>query len=245
MAPRTHSLWPREHGAYVQLLAPLGAALIAAPSLAGSLIAVAAFMAFVAIESLLVATGGRGKRAKTEMGDAARFRFAALALVAAVLGIAGLALAPVGAIAIAGGVLVPAILAGALAMKRQVQNLRGEIAASAGLSGISAVALVAGGASLDTGLAWWVAWAAGYATTVVAVQYVLAAHKRRTLPRIRPLGICAGTAIVLGGAGLVVGAALAAASAVVVAVRPAATQLRTVGITLAIISCAGGVLAAL
>ncbi len=56
--PAARSLWPREHGAYVQLLVPLLTALIATRgSAAGAAIAIGACLAFLASEPLRVVLG--------------------------------------------------------------------------------------------------------------------------------------------------------------------------------------------
>src|SRR6188474_1875399 len=61
------TMLPREHGAYGQLLFPLGAALaIAGVHPSGMLTATAAVAAFVAHEPLVLLLGGRGARARRE-----------------------------------------------------------------------------------------------------------------------------------------------------------------------------------
>ena len=62
------SLWPREHGVYVQVSLPLLTALLISPTLAGAFISSAVVAAFLLHEPLLVLTGERGSRAKTEGG---------------------------------------------------------------------------------------------------------------------------------------------------------------------------------
>jgi hypothetical protein len=180
-------MWPREHGAYVQLLAPLAAALITAPSLPGALIAVAAFGAFLANEALLVAVGGRGKRAKAQHGTRARRRVAVIGGTAFLLGTAGLARSPHAAWVVAAIAAIPAACAAWLATRRRIHQLRGELCATVALVGPCAVAVVAGGRSLAFGFAMWAAWSAAYALIVVLVQRILATHRLRRATRSTPL----------------------------------------------------------
>jgi len=65
-------MMPREHGAYVELFAPLLVALtVGHANLAGALLACAAIATFVAHESLLVVLGWRGSRVQRERGAVA------------------------------------------------------------------------------------------------------------------------------------------------------------------------------
>jgi hypothetical protein len=81
-------MFPREHGAYGQMIAPIVASLFTGrPNMAALLVAAAVVSGFVAHEPLLVLLGRRGTRARREQGSRA-WRWlvasAALALVAAV-----------------------------------------------------------------------------------------------------------------------------------------------------------------
>lgn len=68
-SPRTRSLWPREHGAYIQLLVPLVTSLLATGlSWAAAAIAVGAGFAFLTSEPLRVVLGGRGPRMREATG---------------------------------------------------------------------------------------------------------------------------------------------------------------------------------
>ena len=92
---KPRSLWPKEHGAYAQLLAPLALALVHGPITPASVaLAIASVLAFVAHEPLLVVLGLRGTRAAREEGPRARRHLLALGGGALALGAAGLALAP-------------------------------------------------------------------------------------------------------------------------------------------------------
>jgi hypothetical protein len=70
--PYPDRMFPREHGAYGQMIAPIVASLFAGrPTMAALLVAVAIVAAFVAHEPLLVLIGRRGTRARREQGSRA------------------------------------------------------------------------------------------------------------------------------------------------------------------------------
>lgn len=246
---RQRSLWPREHGAYAQLLAPLATALVVVrPTVAAGLLAVAAFCAFLANEPLLVMLGHRGKRLLADAGKRAEKRLTILASLAAVAGIAGLALAP-RALTIAAIVAVPAVVTVVLAWRRLERTPIGEAVAAVTLSGAGAPVLVAAGASQRTALMIWAAWAIGYVCTVFAVHRVIARHREHASLHDTIIGLVLGAAtigaITLLGRGSLIGAAtpLALASFLLVARPPRASYLRTIGIVLVVASVATGALA--
>ncbi|MGE3510164.1 MAG: YwiC-like family protein [Vicinamibacterales bacterium] len=77
-------MWPKEHGAYGQLLFPIVTALaMGRPSLTAFALALGAVAVFVAHEPLLVMAGARGRRAQRELGPRARRWLAGLASLAA------------------------------------------------------------------------------------------------------------------------------------------------------------------
>ncbi|MFT3928579.1 MAG: YwiC-like family protein [Myxococcales bacterium] len=85
------SLWPREHGAYVQLLGPLLIALFfVRPSATTLTWAVMVVCLFLLHEPVMLLLGRRGERAKAELGFLARHRAEWLGVVAAVTGFGGL-----------------------------------------------------------------------------------------------------------------------------------------------------------
>jgi YwiC-like protein len=86
---------PREHGAYGQLLFPLGTALaISGIHPSGLLTAASAVAAFVAHEPLVLLLGGRGVRARREQRRRATVWLAISAGLAVAAGFAALAAAP-------------------------------------------------------------------------------------------------------------------------------------------------------
>ena len=248
-ARHKRSLWPREHGAYFQLLVPLVTSLVLVPiTPAAGLLAVAACCGFLANEPLLVVLGHRGRRLREQDGSRAARQLALLASLTAVAGTAGLWLAP-HALEIAAIVAVPTAITIGLAWRRLERSLAGEILAAITLSGASAAVLVAAGSSAEAALQVWGAWGIGYACTVIAAHRVLARHRKPATwhDTVAALVLAATTmaGVALLARGWLVGAStpLALTSLVVVLRAPSAKYMRTVGFVFAIASVVTGTLA--
>lgn len=233
------SLWPREHGAYVQLLAPMAAALATSrPTAAGLLIAAGACLAFLAHEPLLVVLGHRGRRLQAEAGARARTRLAVLGAAAIACGAPGLALSSGAGRAVAALVAVPAAVLVVLAWRRRVRSLLGETVAAVALSGAAAPIAVAAGAPVSRALLAWLAWSVGFGATVIAVHRVIARHRR---PWTIVDGVAAAALALVTAAAVVASSRvtilwavvpLSASSALVVLRPPPATRLRAIGVAL-------------
>ena len=246
---RTRSLWPREHGAYPQLLAPLAAALaIGRPGLAAASLAAAAVLAFLAHEPLLIVLGHRGARLRADLGARARRRLVALGLVALAAGLTGLVLAPTAALATAAVVALPIAGLLGLAWSRREHTLAGELVAAVALTGISAPIAAAAGVPLATAFALWLAWSAGFAASVVAVHRVLARHRNppsvieAVVVIVLTLLTVMAALAALHAPGLAAIVPLAIASAVLVARPPSARRLRAVGVGLTVAAVVAAVL---
>ncbi|MCA9619175.1 MAG: YwiC-like family protein [Myxococcales bacterium] len=88
------SLWPKEHGAYAEMAFPLLTGLaLGRPKTAGLLMVVAAVIAFVLHEALLVAVGLRGRRVGELLGAKARRRLLVGGTVVVAAAVGGIALA--------------------------------------------------------------------------------------------------------------------------------------------------------
>ena len=237
------SLWPRVHGAYAQLMAPLAASLLMRDLAPGAaLLAIAAACAFLANEPLLVVRGHRGPRIRATDGDRARRRLVALVVTVSITGGVGLVLARRGTLEIAILAAVPAIALVVLAYRRAQRSVIGEVIAAVSLPGASAPVMVASGVSSRTALVVWAAWSVGFVASVVAVHRVIA---RNRLPADRIDGVLATMiAVATVATALVsvevrpsgVGIPLLAASAVLLVRPPAARRLRAIGVTLVIAS---------
>jgi hypothetical protein len=254
----SRSLWPREHGAYAQLLAPLVTALVVTPpTWQAGLLAFAACCAFLANEPLLVILGHRGKRMRENDSPRAKRRLVLLVVLAAIAGGVALAYSPPPVLEVAGWIALPALVTIILAWRRAEKSVIGEIVAAIALSGAAAVVVAASGARVSVAAALWAAWAIGYGCTVIAVHRVIARH--RTPPSMADavaavllavIGI--GTILLLveptlAGVSLLqtVGAAapLALSSLALVVWPPRATYLRTIGFVLVGASLCTAVLA--
>lgn len=165
---------PKEHGAYGQLLFPLGTALaIARPGLGAIAFAAAAIAAFVSHESLLVILGQRGVRATREQGAEARNTFATFGTLAIVLGGAALALMPPPA---RWAVLVPLALGGVLAVliaRRREHTTPGEIVSALAMSALALPVALASRATLAAALTCVVAYAAAFLVATLSVRAVI------------------------------------------------------------------------
>lgn len=237
------TLWPREHGAYVQLLAPIVVAIAIAPTLPGALLALAACATVLAHEPLRVAIGRRGRRARAELGEVARRRVLLEVAVAAAAAVTALVIAP----RILPLVVLGAAFAGAaivLAIAGREHTLGGELVAAAALASAGGPIVMAGDASWSLTLALWLGWTLGFASTVVAVHAVLD-HRRRRSWQGWALGAIA-VAIAVGAVrwpAVAAAAPLALASIVVTIVRPRPSRIRTIGVALAITAALAAALA--
>jgi hypothetical protein len=173
--PRTPGLWPREHGAYVQLLAPLLTSLaFVPPTLAAAGYALGACAAFLAHEPLLVLGGRRGARTRRELDARARVRLALLVGLSGVGFSVALALSQSAARA---ALLIPAALSlcvSAILLRDLERTLLGELAVGAALASFSLPVLVASGVATGPALALTAGWTVvhGLATLVArAVVY--------------------------------------------------------------------------
>jgi uncharacterized membrane protein HdeD (DUF308 family) len=243
-------MFPKEHGAYGQLLFPIATAFaIGGFSWSALALAAAAVCAFVAHEPLLVLIGQRGPRAQRELRLRAWRWLAGVggaALIAGVVAVASLAASA----RVALGVTIAFAIGLALfiALKRE-HTLLGESWMSVTMGSLGAPTALAAGASLRESLTLACAFAAAFLVPTVAVHAVIAFTRKPPATRIR-----AGSALVTLAAGAVVAAAAsngiiaragewavlpAGAAALTLALRPpAARRLRIVGWTLVATSTA-------
>ena len=213
--------WPREHGAYAELLFPIASGLaLGHPGFVAFGFALAAALLFLANEPLLVTLGFRGARIRDELGAAARRHLATLAVLAAICGGAALWFAPVHvrllalAPAAIGALLVPLVFA------KRLKTLGGELLA---VAAFAAVHLPVGAAAGLAGVALWgpvAVWLASFVTGTLAVHAIKARQQRRD------------AALVLAARGVSI-----AATALALAVALAGAESRWLGAA-AIVPCA-------
>ncbi|BDG08762.1 YwiC-like family protein [Anaeromyxobacter paludicola] len=209
MPDRPRSLFPREHGAYGQVLLPLVAGLaVGRPTVAAALLALAALTAFGAHEPLLVLAGLRGRRPAEEDRPRARVLLARLAGLTAALGLAGVALAPPEArVALA----APVVLGGGVVLlvaSRREKTLAGEVVVAAALSSCGLPVALAGGATVRVALACWITWILGFAAATLAVQVILVRARTKGGRDPGPLHAALAAALAGAAAALAAGGAL-------------------------------------
>ena len=204
------------------MLPMLAALTMDRPSPSPALLAAAATLLFVAHEPLLVVLGRRGERARAEDGRRAARRLGAVIALAAAAGVAGLALAPPPARL---AVVLPALLAGAVAVLARLgleKTVAGEVAVAAALSAAAATVALAGGAAPREAATALIAWVTSFAGATLAVHAVLGRSRSGGKGGVRPLhaaGVAAlwSLAAALWRAGLPAALPLAAAPTALVA----------------------------
>jgi hypothetical protein len=245
-------LFPKEHGAYGQVLFPLIAAFaVAGPSTAGVLVAAAVAAGFLAHEPALVVLGHRGARAKREIGRAASRWLTCWALAGTLAGIGALVTIEPPARWSLAVPLVPAVLLAAAAVRGAEKSWFGETAAALAFAGGAFPIAMAGGLPLSLAATVAIPFALLFVSSTLAVRVVILrvrgggdARAVRVTRRAALALASAGTAllVILAAAEFVAVSAIAAASpglltAAAIAIRPPSpTRLRTVGWTLVGIS---------
>lgn len=247
-------MFPKEHGAYGQVILPLLAAFgVAGSSAAGLLFAVAVIAGFLAHEPALVLLGLRGPRATRELRWSARRWLAASLIVSAAA--AGGALAVISpavrwSVAVP---LAPALLLTIAVLSGREKSWYGEVAASLAFAGTSVPISMAGGAPIATALAIAVPFALLFVASTLAVRVVIlqvrrggdrqaAASTRRAAFLVAGCGAAVLAWAARGSilpASVLAAAAPGLATAVVVAARPPSpARLRVLGWTLVAVSIA-------
>lgn len=237
-------MFPKEHGAYGQLLFPIATALFVGdirwPAAALSVSAVCAFLAH---EPLLVLLGQRGPRARRDLRARAWKWLLAFGVASIGAAIAGVLAAPAAALAaLTPTIALAAGLAGFIATRRE-HTVAGESWMSVTMASFAAPLALAAGAAMSTALTLAVAFAGAFVAPTVAVHAVIAFTRKP------PAAVGRSVAVVIAGAilaaaylltasGTIAAAGLGAMApaciaAAVLAIRPpSARRLRVVGWTL-------------
>lgn len=140
------SLWPREHGAYAELLFPLSSGLaLGQPGPAAWSLAASAVGFFLLYEPVAVWYGIRGERLREELAHRAKSRAMFLALAAVVTGVFGLITAPAAARWSLSVPLVLALLLGWVVLARRQKTVAGEVLVVATLATVLIPVALAGG----------------------------------------------------------------------------------------------------
>ena len=172
-------MFPKEHGAYGQLLFPILTALaVGRPTAAAMLLASAAVLTFLAHEPLLVLLGQRGPRAARADRSRAIGWFVATGGAAVVFGVASMLIAPSSvraAVAVPGALTV--VLAAVIVSGRE-HSAVGELVAAATFASLAYPVARAGGAASHASLTCALAFAAMFIASTVCVRAVIQ-HTRR------------------------------------------------------------------
>jgi hypothetical protein len=225
-----NGLWPREHGAYVQLGFPLLTGLVLSGWHPGAFAFAAAGVAlFLAHEPMAVIVGMRGVRLRDSLVGLSRRRLWILGAVAAAGLAAAVVLAPWRAWQAALVPAVPGLALVPLFFMHRIKTLAGELVAAAAFSASLLPVALSGPVRVEVaGLAAAV-WFAVTVPAIVSVHAVKAAHKGR--PRGRWLLVAApALAILVSVAGILVAVALPDPAALALAVLPPALAVFVIGL---------------
>ena len=176
-------LFPREHGAYGQLLFPLvSALLIGHPSAGAYLLSASAVAAFLAHEALLVVLGQRGKRAMREEGVDARRSLALFGGFCAVTGTVSLVVASLEALSYLLVTLILGALVAVAIVTHRERSTGGELLAAAALSSLSLPVAVAGSVPQVAALTLCIVFAAVFVSATVGVRAMIGRVSRAKGP---------------------------------------------------------------
>jgi len=180
-------LWPREHGAYGELVFPtISVMLLGRATLASISLALAAVALFVAHESVLVLLGQRGKRVLEAEGTRARFGLVLFCAIAAVSGSLGLSAMPSGTLHTIVPPLALACVVVAFVIAKREKTLVGEVMAAAALTAPSYPVAIAAGVAPKLATTIALLWLACFTLSVLAVRGLIAtrkAHSDKTTAR--------------------------------------------------------------
>jgi hypothetical protein len=234
-------MWPKEHGAYGQLLFPLITALaVGRPTAPAVLLSAAALLAFIAHEPFLVLIGQRGTRAARDLRATAGVWFGVAASGATACGVAAVVIAPASVrLALVGPAALGATLL-AVILARREHSGGGEILTALTLSSLALPVGLAAGAPPTAATTCAAAFGAVFVSGTVGVRAVIA-HTRRPPAKSARAGaglVAVGMLVLLQGiASMGLGARSAPWAALPVCLLavllaiapPSAQRLRTVG----------------
>ena len=242
------SLWPREHGAIVQLAFPLVSACALTQGAGASLaLSFAAALAFLAHEPLLLLSGARGaKKRELARGPALR-RLVSLVSLSA-LGVGGaLWLAPTASWPSTLLPLVLGVCALGLALRGRERNVGAEVFVAITLATTALPVAMMGGATFVAGASLSAVWGVGFGVATVAARALVIQKKDAGRGLRLALGAATLAALALFGAAALRLAPLSVALApvpllalaVVLAVfPPSPKRMTTVGIGMTVASLA-------
>jgi hypothetical protein len=172
-------MFPKEHGAYGQLLFPLITALaVGRPGAAAFAFAAAALFAFLAHEPLLVLLGQRGPRARQDAGPRALRWFAVTGIAAAGLAVFAIATMPrVAQHAVIFCAAFAVVLLAVIATRRE-HTTAGEILSAFTLASLALPVALASHATHAVAVTCVLVFAAAFTTATICVRAIIM-HTRR------------------------------------------------------------------
>lgn len=237
-------MFPKEHGAYGQLLFPIATALaIGRPSAGALALALAAVCAFLAHEPLLVILGQRGPRAAREQRGKALRWFLGFGAAAVAFALVALAWLPGAARLALGAPAAVGLLVGVVIFSRREHTMGGEIVTAVALAALAAPLALGSGASAVAARTVALVFVASFVSATLCVHAVIL--RTRKPPAVGPriigavaaalsLGVLAWLARigVVGGSGVWAALPMCGGGLGLVVTPPPARQLRSVGWTL-------------
>jgi hypothetical protein len=243
-------MFPKEHGAYGQLLFPLITALaVGRPGAAAFAFAAAVVLAFVAHEPLLVLLGQRGARARHDDGARAIRWFTASGLASAGLAVFAIATMPrVAQHAVVFCAALAAILF-AIILTRREHTTAGEMLSACTLASLALPAALAAHTTHAVAVTCVVVFAAAFITGTICVRAVIMHTRRPPASASRIAGALTATGAIaslafFGAIGFASSIApwaalpVCAAGVALVVKPPSAHHLRIVGWTLVVTTAA-------
>lgn len=220
-------IWPREHGASMELLFPLLSAwLLGRATLATYALGLAAVCVFVAHEPLLVVSGRRGARRREDERHVAWVRLVVLGTVGALVGAVGLFLADPTTRLLVLVPLATGLVAFAIAVRGRERTLGGELFAALALTSVALPVATAAGLSIGHSAAMLTTWLVCF-VIATATARGLVVRSRDGGRRLRIALVTAALVLAVGVALLVLGRVDAAT-----ALGPAPFALAAIGLAL-------------
>lgn len=252
------SLWPKEHGAYGQLVMPLVTSFaVSGASRPAVLLAMAVVAAFLAHEPLLVLLGRRGGRAAREWRGRAILWLAVTGSVAIAAALSAVALMPDAARRALAWPMAPALVVGVAIATGREKRAMGETSVALVFSLVALPLGLAAGAARETALSVALVFGVVFVACTLAVRSLVLSTRGGGQPvasrRMRDAALVfsgvAATALALAASRAVVSwaAVVAAAPGLLAACwltlrPPPPTELRRVGWTLVAVSAAAALM---
>ncbi|MFO0651503.1 MAG: YwiC-like family protein [Polyangiales bacterium] len=236
---------PREHGAWGQLLTPLVTGLaMGHGTLDAAGFSLAAVLAFVAHEPLLVALGHRGGRAQTRFGALAWKRTVIRGGAALGVGVASCLHAPNDARLATLVALAMVVLSAPFVLTRRERTTAGETVLASTLASAAVPVAIAGGVSWHGALMAWGLWSLHGLLATLSVRGMIFRQRKTATMHLSVAGAVAGALALVAAAKLatqnpwlVLAMAPCGVLAVAFALRPVApAHLRRVGWVLVVAS---------